>query len=418
MIFKRTAAGIILAGLMLGMTGCGSTGNDGATENTDETSLIEKTDGGEESASEAESGSEEAESADYKTYDVKSEWSEVEPHEGYVQIDDVLYPGSEISADEFIKLVDSSEVDYEYDYDSSKTLEPDASESIIVNRNGQKWFSAEFENQTDEKITLGEVTQVKITPAAEGAMKYSRFIDGTSYDDFVRMNHDECVDYFKNLEEKFPCSGFIFSDNNSDLQVSVIGVSKLENSSAGNYDITSQRVCASFSYDSETKKCSSFYGVSPLQRLETKVLPTEQMTDNINEWGQEEPEGKKYTIQYSEIRCSDLPPEGQEKAEEIIKAAISENVSDAASMEKVNDYFMAVPYKDGKKGLYLAIKGGVMYELTMNDGSKKYIGYQWYPDSPVNKNAGYYTQVFGSIKEVFDYERQDTMSAGFYIFED
>ena len=127
MIFKRTAAGIILAGLMLGMTGCGSTGNYGATENTDETSLSEKTDGGEESASEAESGSEEAESADYKTYDVKSEWSEVEPHEGYVQIDDVLYPGSEISADEFIKLVDSSEVDYEYDYDSSKTLEPDAS---------------------------------------------------------------------------------------------------------------------------------------------------------------------------------------------------------------------------------------------------------------------------------------------------
>ena len=46
MIFKRTAAGIILAGLMLGMTGCGSTGNDGATENTNESSLIEKTDGG------------------------------------------------------------------------------------------------------------------------------------------------------------------------------------------------------------------------------------------------------------------------------------------------------------------------------------------------------------------------------------
>ena len=81
MIFKRTAAGIILAGLMLGMTGCGGSGNGTVSENTDGSSVIENSDTGKKS---------EEKSDEPKVYEAKTEWSEVKPQEGYIQIDDVL----------------------------------------------------------------------------------------------------------------------------------------------------------------------------------------------------------------------------------------------------------------------------------------------------------------------------------------
>ena len=413
MIFKRTAAGIILAGLMLSMTGCGGSGSGTVSENTDGSSVTENGDAGKKS---------EEKSDEQKVYEAKSEWAEVKPQEGYIQIDDVLYPVFRTTADEFIKMLESSEVKYEYEYDASKTVEPGKAEKIIINRNGEEWITAVFSNMREENAALGSLTASSIYPS-NSAMKCSRFIDGISYDEIMQMSHDDCVDYFNKLSEKYP-DAVIRQTEESDnfIHVEIFGVVDCENSSAGNYNIYAYATDSNFVFN-EDKSMKSFSCVKPELRILTEVhpfndwdnapdqrTPDEQCKDGIREFNK--------TAQYMDINLSDLSPDIIESAEAYIQSEISKVCPEAVSMKRINDYCMVIPHilPDGR---FMTVKGGAMYELSLSDGSTKYIGHQWWDTSPQSKRFGYTSSAADTPEGVYEYMRgheQKKSFCGFYVF--
>ena len=119
-----------------------------------------------------------------------------------------------------------------------------------------------------------------------------------------------------------------------------------------------------------------------------------------------------------DINLSDLSPDIIENAEAYIQSQISKECPEAVSMNRIKDYCMVIPHKMGD-GSYMTVKGGAIYELSLSDGSTKYIGHQWWDSSPRSKKFGYTSDVAETPEGVYDSMRgheHKKSFCGFYVF--
>ncbi len=132
----------------------------------------------------------------YKVYERDNGWDNVTPGDYPVQIDDVLYVMG-LSLADTIKLIEGSEVNYEYEYNPDKIVTPSSDHvEINVKRDGSYWFTIHADNPWEESVSLSEILVKSINPT-KAAMPYGRYIDGRSYDDILAMTYDEA----KNIPE-------------------------------------------------------------------------------------------------------------------------------------------------------------------------------------------------------------------------
>ena len=115
-----------------------------------------------------------------------------------VQIDDVIYtPG--LSVSECMAIIDSSAVDYTYEYSPNRLMAGREKYTLSVYRNQAEWFMVQVYNPWNTTKELAEVLVDKIIPS-EDALNYCYFIDGRSYMDIMQMSYS---DIKKLAEEKF-----------------------------------------------------------------------------------------------------------------------------------------------------------------------------------------------------------------------
>ena len=134
----------------------------------------------------------------YKHFDADEGWKELTGYEYAVQVDDVLYiPG--ITAEEFIDKVETSSIEYTYEYNGNRLVSRHEKVEINICRDGSNWFSVVVCNFEEETKSLSEALLFKIIPS-DKALSFSRFIDGRSYEEILQMSY---TDVQKLAEEKF-----------------------------------------------------------------------------------------------------------------------------------------------------------------------------------------------------------------------
>ena len=143
----------------------------------------------------------EPEKEEYKHYDRAAGWDELNISAGAVQVDDVLYvPG--MSMDEFIAAVESSEVEYTYEYDPDELVTYNRQATVRIYRDGVEWFTGyTYNNLQIEAVKLSELplyaVNMKENAASQG---YIRFWDGRSLEDLCALDYEAV----KAIPEQFP----------------------------------------------------------------------------------------------------------------------------------------------------------------------------------------------------------------------
>lgn len=135
----------------------------------------------------------------YETFEALSDWSNYTIADRAVQVDDVIYvPG--VSAADFMAAVESSSIDYTYEYNAGKLVTGKDIEKITIYRDGEAWINTSVVNIFDETTALSElpVLRVEVCPAA---LNYAYFLDGISYNDILAMNYTDLKNY---AESRFP----------------------------------------------------------------------------------------------------------------------------------------------------------------------------------------------------------------------
>ena len=193
----------------------------------------------------------------YELFPVADGWKDADLRKMNVQIDDVLYtPG--ISAEDFIKQLGSSSVEYEFSYDPDKVVPENGQESILVNRNGKEWFSATAFNPSSETATLSSLPIISIIPG-KNATPYCRFIDGRSNDELSAMKYDDV----KALSSVFNELGFKYTEEKGMIDHQIEPKYKLSCYDAPSFaDWTGYSICTDVSYNFYTSNDTSDFHFS------------------------------------------------------------------------------------------------------------------------------------------------------------
>ena len=125
----------------------------------------------------------------YKKYEADPGWNKMTPDYGVIQIDDTLYTYGG-TVDEIIKQIDSSSVEYTYDYNPDKLIKGFSIETIQILRDGYNWFSIRAFNYLEETVGLKDCIVVYITEETE-AVPFCRYIDGRNIEDFSSLTYVE-----------------------------------------------------------------------------------------------------------------------------------------------------------------------------------------------------------------------------------
>ena len=141
-------------------------------------------------------------------FDAVEEWACVTYSDRAIQIDDVLYtPG--VSVADFIAKVESSSIEYEYEYHADKLMNNRDKEVISFFKNGEEWFSVSAFNIFEDTTVLSDVVVVTID-IADAANPYVRYLDGRTFDEILEMRYSDVIqldesafgDYFTSPEEE------------------------------------------------------------------------------------------------------------------------------------------------------------------------------------------------------------------------
>lgn len=139
-----------------------------------------------------------------KTYKESKDWSNLDVDSRAVQVGDVVvYPGMTVAQlDEKLK---KSDLKWKYDYNADKLIEGEASDSISVYASSKdtiESFNVYVLNLEKETGKLSDAVIAGVN-VSDDAKLYSRFIDGRSYDDILKMKYDDVKNMktsdFKNL---------------------------------------------------------------------------------------------------------------------------------------------------------------------------------------------------------------------------
>ncbi|MBE5895346.1 MAG: hypothetical protein E7285_06730 [Lachnospiraceae bacterium] len=133
----------------------------------------------------------EGEIIEHPTFDAVTQWNEVSSTSGAVQIDDILYiPG--VSMNEIMMLVDSSSLDYTYEYNPEKLVLPEEEEILTIYCNDIPWFYIEVYNCFDENVAINNLPVKIIEPSIE-AYPYCYFIDGRAYSEIIGLYYNDVL---------------------------------------------------------------------------------------------------------------------------------------------------------------------------------------------------------------------------------
>ncbi|MBR6537754.1 MAG: hypothetical protein IKT67_11215 [Lachnospiraceae bacterium] len=134
-----------------------------------------------------------------KKFDKSIEWGKYIISHQAIQIEDTVYaPG--VFVDDFITTVESSEIEYSYDYLPGELVCGKESKTIIVYRDTEKWFEANAINVSDKTIALSECIIDRIK-TYEAAQEYCYIMDGRTYDELLSLSYTEVKAL---AEEVFP----------------------------------------------------------------------------------------------------------------------------------------------------------------------------------------------------------------------
>lgn len=204
---KRVLLWGIMLAMMLGMMGCGKSEREKKAEQLAENfgmtteeaeEMVDmfsmETDTTNKTAEEFEVEKE------YQRYDAVDEWKDIVLEDLAVQIDDVLYcPGT--TTKEIMALVDSSAVNYTYDYNADRLIGTDMGsnyDKITIYRDGTEWFDIHVWNTYKETTSLSEVMVTSVLPC-EAAKKYCYFLTGISYEEMLGMSYADVKTWIKSI---------------------------------------------------------------------------------------------------------------------------------------------------------------------------------------------------------------------------
>ena len=122
-------------------------------------------------------------------------WDEATPSDRFVQIGDVVYvPGIKVS--DFIALVESSSIDYQYEYNPDKLAVSSDIEILRFTRDGEEWFEIYTVNVEKEARKLADNVVCRIVIL--NARPYVRVLDGRLFDEFIGLEYAELKNIFEN----------------------------------------------------------------------------------------------------------------------------------------------------------------------------------------------------------------------------
>lgn len=197
----------------------------------------------------------------YKHYEADPGWSGLTIADRAIQIDDVLYvPG--MPASDFMELVESSEVEYTYEYNKDRLVSSKKFEKITIQRNGEDWIRASAVNPYGETKSLSELPVIYIEPA-KNAREYTYQLDGRSYNSILEMTYNDV----KALGETI-FSGAKFSEENETNSIRLnynFSIWDKEVMKTENTEWTGFRLYVSHSYSfyvsKDTSKVTQFFAV-------------------------------------------------------------------------------------------------------------------------------------------------------------
>lgn len=177
-------------------------------------------------------------------------WENISINNYATQIDDVLYvPG--ISVPEFIALVESSSIEYTYEYNENRLVMSKEYLTIPVFRDGQLWFEAGVFNFEEVTKPLKElyIRSFIVSPAS---LDYSYWLDGVSYQEIKEMSYSEVV---TNISEKYGRP--IEDDHPTKSNILVITLFSDQISPTGDYTLYNEYAHYQFSINKDTGKVES-----------------------------------------------------------------------------------------------------------------------------------------------------------------
>ena len=166
---------------------------------------------GEKKSEQAPEGSQEgAEVVEYKLYPADAAWETMTVADKGLQIDDKMYaPGSTV--EDVIKIVESSAEEYNYEYNPNKLITASNSEEIIIKKGDINWFYIQAYNYTEETMELSKciVTGIFIESLEQNGIlpfEYGRYVDGRSYQDFLKLSYSEVKELGNTIFKGYPMS--------------------------------------------------------------------------------------------------------------------------------------------------------------------------------------------------------------------
>lgn len=151
--------------------------------------FVEKESSKEETVTKEDNEVEKKEIQEKKKFDKSTEWGRYIISHQAVQIEDTVYaPG--VSVQDFINTVESSEIEYSYEYVPGELVCGKESKTIIVYRDAEKWFEANALNVFEETIALSDcvIDQIK---AYEAAQEYCYIMDGRTYEELLALSYTD-----------------------------------------------------------------------------------------------------------------------------------------------------------------------------------------------------------------------------------
>ncbi len=143
-----------------------------------------------------------------KTYKKSKDWKDLDIDSRAVQVGDVVvYPGMTVAKlDEKLK---KSDLKWKYDYNADKLIEGSKSDQISVyagSKDTVESFNVYVLNLEKETGKLADAVIAGVN-VSDDAKPYSRFIDGRSYEDILKLKYDDVKNmkssYFKDLVKDY-----------------------------------------------------------------------------------------------------------------------------------------------------------------------------------------------------------------------
>jgi len=134
-----------------------------------------------------------------KKFEKLPDWEKYTIADKAIQIEDTMYiPG--VSVADFIATVESSSIEYTYEYVPGELMTGNSTKTIVIYRDGEKWFEADACNVFVETVSLSECVVLRIK-ACSSSFGCCYIMDGRTYEELLTLSYAEVKDL---AEEVFP----------------------------------------------------------------------------------------------------------------------------------------------------------------------------------------------------------------------